>query len=119
MPIQTADDEVVAAYTRHYITIPCQNQILQALSIFDLYSASPQPEQYAILGIMVDGVGDGNRAAVLRSGYFGNDVAFGWTGAIITDPSMYLYAELYAYTGYTYRLAALIQQMPRIIPAGG
>lgn len=118
MPIMTADAKVTASYTQYFITIPCQNQLIQAISIWDLYTDSPQPEQYAILGIMVDGILPGNRACVLASGYFGNDTPLGWSGSLITDPSMHIFAELYAYTGYTYRLSALVLQPPVIISGG-
>lgn len=107
MPTPAKDVVAAADRVQATITIPIEGSVLSALSVIDLSNALRPNDAWVELGIMSGGVLPQHKVAALAAGYSAKDSPVSWTGKIITEADMYLYAHIYSGTGGIFRLVAI------------
>jgi hypothetical protein len=108
MPSATSDGNAPASRVRTLITIPVEHTVVSTICCIDLTNALQPNDAYAEIGLMSGGTTPQNKIAALAAGYIGKDCPVAWSGKIITDPDMFLYAVVFSSIGGPFRLAALV-----------
>lgn len=108
MPVTTGDVTAVSQRTLATIFIPVEGSILSSLTLVDMTNAQQPNDAYGEIGIMSGGTNPQNKVAALGSGYMGRDISVSWSGKIITEAGMWLYAHIYSSTGGPFRLNGLV-----------
>lgn len=108
MPSTTKDGTALANRELLSITNPVERNVLSTLTCTDLSNAQQPNDAYVEIGIMLGGTTPQHKIAALASGYIGRDCPVSWSGKIITESEMFLYAHVYSSTGGSFRLAGLV-----------
>lgn len=117
MPITTEDVVASIGRVKTNIFIPVEKSVLSALSVIDLSNAITPNDTWVELGIMSGGTNPEHKVATLAAGYTGKDSPVSWTGKIITEPEMSVYAHIYSTTGGSFRLVGLVTPY-KVTPEG-
>lgn len=108
MPTTTKDVVATAGRNKAVVNIPASKSVLAVLSVIDLSNAQQPNDAWVELGLMSGGISDQHKVATLASGYTGKDTPVSWSGSIICEPEMSLYAHIYSSSGGTFRLVGLV-----------
>jgi len=108
MPVATQDETAPAGRIQKSIHIPASKAVLSCLSVIDLSNVQEPNDAWVEIGLMSGGTADHNKVATLASGYIGKDTPASWSGKLILDPEMYMYANVYSTHGGIFRLVALV-----------
>lgn len=108
MPVATQDETAPAGRIKRSILIPASKAVLSCLCALDLSNVQEPNDAWVAIGLMSGGTTDQNIVATLASGYIGRDTPTSWSGKIILDSEMYMYANVYSTFGGIFRLVALI-----------
>lgn len=109
MPVATKDETAPAGRIKRSIFIPSSEAVLSCLCVLDLTNVQEPNDAWVAIGLMSGGTTDQNVVATLASGYIGRDTPTSWTGKIILEEEMYMYANVYSTFGGIFRLVALVQ----------
>jgi len=118
MPTASEDITVASGRTVSTVTIPVERSIIKCASVIDIAASLDPNDTYAELGIMSGGISAQHKVGVLASGYLGQDTPVSWTGSIITEADMYIYARIRSTDGGKFRLTALVTPY-KVSPEGG
>lgn len=108
MPTTSHDVLVPSQRRLGLITIPASKGVLSTLAVIDNSNALQPNDCWIELGIMSGGTSPQNRVATLASGYSGKDTPISWSGKIILDTEMLLYAHVYSSAGGLFRLVGIV-----------
>lgn len=108
MPTTAQDETISAGRVKGTISIPASKGVLSTLAVVDNSNALQPNDAWIELGLMEGGITDQNRVATLASGYTGRDCPVSWSGKIILDSDMYLYAHVYSSVGGQFRLIGIV-----------
>lgn len=108
MPIATGDVTAGSGRVLATIFIPVEQSVLSTLTVVDLSNALQPNDAYAEIGIMSGGTNPQNKVAALAANYLGEDVSVSWSGKVITEAGMFLYAHIHSSAGGPFRLNGLV-----------
>lgn len=108
MPVATADVTVASGRIVSVVTIPVELKQLATVSVLDNSNALQPNDTWVELGLMSGGITPSHRVATLASGYTGRDNPVSWSGRVIAESDMFIYARITSSTGGDFRLVALV-----------
>lgn len=107
---QTAID-ITGGATRVRVSgnIKIQSGTIVALTAFALVPGTNPAGTWVEVGLMSGDVSLQHRIAILDAGYLGTAAPVGWTGKILAEQAMYVYADVYSSESTVVRLSTLVE----------
>ena len=110
MPTLTHDISASAGRVKTSGYLPVDGKRILACSAFNLDGSEEPNDCWVELGVTAGGDNPNNRLLVLDQNYIGVGSLVGWTGLIVGEPEMYIYASCFATSASTIRLAVLFEK---------
>ena len=92
---------------RATVTMPLDKGILIAASVVDITRLGQPNDTWVELGLMSGGEQQHHRAILLSQDYAGPGALVGWTGRIVLEPEIFLYANVYGSSAGTFNVVAV------------